>query len=205
MLNPSLSNFRIEFSDDFFPTEITEKYDAFLFNKNTPFKFTKAFLYESIQNLDMPGINLNEYSVNGLSNLGLNPRDSGGFPHTTVNRQFPGTDAMNAIVDSTKVTITFRNSIINWMYMYEMFYSYYKRSRSIKDFKIFVIMLDSGEIPMIKFSLSDCYVSSLPGLSFAYNAAFNESKTFDVGFTFNKFDVEFIIPNFNVTKLIFGN
>lgn len=200
MLNPSLNNFRIEFSDNFFPIELTQKYDDFLFNKNAPFKLIKSHLYESIQNLDMPGINLNEITTTGLNNLGLNP-NFGDFPHVSVNRQFPGSEPMNAVVDMTKANITFRNSIINWMYIYEMFYSYYKRSRSVSDFQIFVIMMDSSEIPMIKFTMSDCYVSTLPGLAFSYNSAFNESKTFDAGFTFNKFDIDFLIPSFNLTKL----
>jgi len=200
MLNPSLTNFRIEFSDSFFPKELTEKYDTFLFHKNTPFKLIKNHLYESIQNLEMPGISLNELSVTALPNLGFNPA-LGNFPIPTVNRNYPGTESLNAVVDSTKVTITFKNTIINWMYIYEIFYSYYKRSRSISDFQITLIMMDSAEIPMIKFTVSDCYVSTLPGLSFAYNSSFNESKTFDTSFTFNKFDVEFMIPDFNITKI----
>ena len=201
MLNPSLSNFRIEFSDDFFPKEITMKYDEFLFHKNSPFKLIKTQIYESIQQLTLPGISINTVSATGLENLGLNPRSSNSFPETTVNRQYPGTDPLNNVIDSTVVTISFRNSIINWMYIYEVFYSYYKRKRSITDFQIILIMMDSAEIPMIRFKLSDCFVSTLPGLDFAFNASFNESKTFDAGFTFNKFDVDFLIPGFNLTKM----
>ena len=161
MLNPSLSNFRIEFSDNFFPYEVTKKYDDFLFNKNSPFKLIKTHVYESIQQLNLPGINVNTVSATALMNLGLNPRDGNGFPNTTVNRQYVGTDPLNTVVDSTVATITFRNSIINWMYVYEIFYSYYKRTRSISDFQITLIMMDSAEIPMMKFKLSDCFPISI--------------------------------------------
>ena len=71
----------------------------------------------------------------------------------------------------------------------------------MNDFWITLTLDDSAENPMIRFRLSDCFISTIPGLSFAYNQNFNESKTFEIGFTFNKFDVEFIIPDFNITKL----
>ncbi len=200
MINPVLSNFQIVFGDSFFPKDVTKKYDNFLFHKNYPFKTLEAYLYETIQNIDMPGINLSQIVIQGLSNLGQNP-DINNFPHTSVNRQFPGTSNQNDIVDGTAVNVTFRNTILNWMYCYEVLYRYYSRTRSIKDFQIMLIMKDSSELPMIKFTLSDCYISTMPGLSFSYNQAFNESKTFDIGFTFNKFDVEFLIPDFNISEI----
>lgn len=213
MLNPSLSNFRISFSPEAFPKDITEKYDNFLFQQNTPFKTIQSHVLESIQNLSMPGINLNTITVAGLNNLGKNAwgpdngnnklggepgfYDKNGFPHSTVNTTYPGTAPMNEIVDSIAATITFRNSIINWMYFYELFYDYYKRSRSVKEFSLIVDMMDSARIPMIRFKLGYCFIATIPGLEFAANQSFNETKTFDCGFTFNKFDVEFLIPGFN--------
>ena len=200
MINPVLSNFQIQFSDDFFPQSITDKYDKFLFHKNYPFKSLVSYFYETMQNLDIPGINLNTLAIQGLNNLGQNP-DIANFPHSTVNRHYPGTAPINEIVDSVTVNLTFRNTLINWMYCYEVLHRYYSRTRTIKDFKIFLIMKDSAEIPMIKFTLSDCFISTMPGLSFSYNQSFNESKTFDIGFTFNKFDVDFIIPEFNLKSV----
>jgi hypothetical protein len=200
MINPVLSNFEIILSDSFFPKAVTEKYDNFLFTKNYPLKTLESYLYETIQNLDMPGINLSTITETGLQNLGKNPSVDN-FPQVTVNRHYAGTAPMNEIIDGTTVNLTFRNTLLNWMYCYEVLYRYYSRTRSIKDFGIILKMKDSAEIPIIKFTLSDCFISTMPGLSFSYNQSFNESKTFDIGLTFNKFDVAFLLPDFSLTNI----
>lgn len=204
MLNPVLNNFRVDFGDNFFPDFITKKYDTFLFHKNTPFKSIRSHFYESIQQVNMPGLNLQTMTVPGMENTGRNPRNPNnpnGFPHTTNNRHYPGTQPFNEIVDGIVFNITMRNSILNWMYCYEVLYRYYKRTRDISEFQIMLTMMDSAEIPMIRFKLSDCFVSIMPGLEFAYNQSFSESKTFDCGFTFNEFDVEFLVPNFDLREI----
>lgn len=197
MINPVLSNFEIVLSDHFFPKEITEKYDDFLFNRNYPFKNLESYLYETIQNLDMPGINLQTIAATALNNFGEIP---GG--QSTVNRQYRGTANQNEIVDGTVVNLTFRNTLLNWMYCYEVLYNYYQRKTNLKDFGIYLTMKDSAEIPMLRFSLTDCFISQMPGLSFSYNQAFNESKTFDIGLTFNSFNVNFLLPEFSLTKKV---
>jgi hypothetical protein len=213
MLNPSLANFKVAFSSNTFPKKLTEKYDKFLFQKNTPFKNIQDYLLESIQTVVIPGINLNTVTVAGLQNLGKNswtnggnnpfgqPTGADGFPHSTVNAIYPGTAPLNEVVDSTILTITFRNSIINWMYIYELFFSYYKRTRDIKEFSIYLDMLDSAKVPMIRFSMSYCFVATIPGLEFSFANQFNEAKTFDASFVFNKFDVNFLVPEFNQTTV----
>ena len=200
MINPVLSNFRLDFSDDFFPIEITKKYDDFLFHKNSPFKSLRSHFYESIQTFVMPGINLNTISAIGLSNLGKNPQ-VGDFPHTTINRHYPGTAPQNEIIDGIVFNVTFRNTILNWMYCYEILYSYYKRSRSVDQFQIIITMMDGSEVPMIRFKLGACFASTMPGLEFSFNQSFSESKTFDCGFTFNTLDVDFLVPNFDLKQL----
>jgi hypothetical protein len=200
MINPVLSNFRIDFDDAFFPLDITKKYDDFLFHKNTPFKSLRSHLYESIQTFNIPGINLNTITAQGLQNLGLNPK-KGDWPHSTVNRHFAGTAPMNEIFDGILFNVTFRNTILNWMYLYEILFRYYKRSRDVDQFGILITMMDSAEVPMIRFKLGDCFISTIVGLEFSFNQSFSESKTFDCGFTFNTLDVEFLVPNFDLKSL----
>ena len=199
MINPVLSNFRVEFGENFFPDIATKKYDNFLFHKNYPFKTLRDYFYETIQEISIPGINLNTIAAVGLNNVGNFGND---FNASTVNKNYPGTSPINEIVDGITINITFRNTILNWMYCYEILYRYYNRNRTIKDFYIQLIMKDSAEIDMINFTLSDCFISTMPGLSFSYIQSFSESLTFDVSFTFNKFDVKFLIPEFNSKKVI---
>jgi hypothetical protein len=205
MINPVLTNTKIHFSDDLFPEEFIKKYNDFLFHKNYPLKNIGAVIYESIQNIEIAGINLNPLIVQSINNTrgsSLN-KSSNGFPHTTINRGYPGTDPINNIIDNQVLTITMRNNLLNWMYFYEVCHGYYKRTRNIDLFDIIITALDSAEIPMINFRLKNCFVQTLPGLSFSFNSAFNETKTIDVGIFFNEFNVEFLIPSFNLEKINF--
>ncbi len=203
MLNPTMSNFQVQLGKNFFPPEIIEKYDAWLYNRNYPLKSIEAYIHETIQSVEIPGEQFQTLLVEGLSNLrGTNFKTPAlnrpeGFPHPTVNRVYPGTAAYNDIIDSITINMTFKNTILNWIYIFEWLYKYYKRTRTVNEFGFHLIMLDSARIPMIDFNIGDSYVSGMPGLQFSYNESFSESVTFDVTFTFNKFDVELIVPGFN--------
>jgi hypothetical protein len=205
MLDPVLSNFRLDFGDPFFPVELTGKYDNYLFNRNYPLKTLRGYFHETIQEFSTPGIDLNELVVNGFNNIGkLRPSGWGGsddMPNVTQNRSYPGTSPDNEIINPLKLTVTFRNTVLNYMYCYEVFHKYYKRKREITDFYITAVMMDSAEVPMFRFKFSDAYVASVPGLTFSYTGAFNESKTFDCTFTFNGFDVDLIIPDMAVNNI----
>lgn len=201
MLNPVLSNFRTEFSANFFPEDVVKKYDGFLFHKNSPLKTIEAHLLESIQQTSLPGLALQTVNIAGMNNTGSAKKNYTVFNHNTINKQYPGTAPLNEVYDSTVINISFKNTILNWMYIYEIMFSFYKRKRDIKDFQIILVMMDSAEIPMIKFTLSDCFISTIPGLTFAYNESFSETKSFDCGFAFNKFDVDFIVPNFDLKQI----
>lgn len=199
MINPVLSNFRLDFSDNFFPVTMTQKYDDFLFHKNYPFKTLKSYFYETIQSIDIPGIDLSVLSVNGMNNIG---NSSGvGNDNPITNTPFLGNLPDNEITDNIKVVVSFRNTLINWMYCFEMLHNYNARIRFVKDFFITLTMKDSAEIPMIQFQFTDCFITTCPGMTFAYNTAFNDSKTFDISFVFKRFSTKFIFPNFNVSKV----
>lgn len=212
ILNPSTDKFRIEFSQGFYPENLTKKYDNYLFHLNSPFKSLQAHLIESIQSLTVPGINLNTISALGMPNLGSgkasqvnnligNKNTGRQFPHTNVARYYPGTASQNEVIDGNQVNITFRNTIINWCYLYEVLYSFYKRSRDISDFYMTLTMLDTSEVPMLRFKFGDCFIAQLPGLEFSYNQAFRDARTIDAGLVFNRLDIDFLIPSFNLQEI----
>lgn len=199
MLNPILSNFRTDFGDSFFPEAVTQKYDDFLIYKNSPLKSIAQVLYESIQEVNIPGINLQTIAVNNLPNLSKYKKDKLNEQVVTT-KYFPGTAGLNEVVDGTTVTITFRNTILNWMYCYEMLREYYKRDRNVEDFYIQLILKDSAGIDMIKYTFNECFASGIPGLTFSTNTSFLETKTFECTFTFSRMKTEFIIPTFDIKK-----
>ena len=215
MISPVLSNFIVQFGENFFPLSITEKYDKFLYARNYPLKDMRSYLHETIQIVSIPGEQLNILTMSGLNNTRLsgkpgkslydlgNALDNGTdvFTPPVTTRQYAGNDPQSDLLESLTLTVTFKNSVLNWLYMFEWFYKYYKRNRGVSEFDMNLIMMDSAQIPIIKFYLSDIFVSKTPGLEFAYNASFNESKTFDLDITFNKFDIEVIIPGYDTEIL----
>ena len=219
MLNPVLSNTIVEFGNNFFPEELTKKYDMFLYQMNYPLKNLRAYIHETIQNVSIPGLQLSTIDVQGLNNhqqsgnAGVRFRekpliqhsdDMGNrlhypenYPQSTTSRTYPGSASYTSVVDSVNMTITFKNSILNWLYIFEWLYKYYRRNRTTHEFDLDINMLDSAEVPMLRFHIEDSFVSQLPPLEFAYNGSFSETKTFDMTMVFNRFNVEATIPGFN--------
>lgn len=205
MLNPSLQNVEIQFSDNFFPKELTQKYDDFLFQMNHPFKTLRDNFMESIQMLTIPGLSISPLIIQGLDNTGRDPRNSNlnpvGFPHATQNRAYEGNEPWWNVIESSVINISLRNNILNYMYCYEMLYSRYKREFRTEQFNVYLILKDSAEIPMMRFSAIDCFLTQVPAMEFSFMSSFGESKSFDIGIQFNKLDVDFNIPDFDVKKI----
>lgn len=198
MLNPSLQNFRVTFGENFFSSGVIEKYDDYLFHQNTPFNTMKACFHESIQSLNIPGLNISPLIIQGLNNTGNNPyADGQSFQAATTSVAYAGSDSWWNVLETTVLTVTFRNNILNWMLCYENMYKYYLRQRTVSEFTIILDMMDSAEIPIIRIIAKDCFVANMPGMEWSNAQAFNESKTFDVGFQFNDLDVQFNVPDWN--------
>lgn len=201
MLNALIDKYIIEFSNEFFDTNYAKKYTNFLYNLNTPIKDLQTHFYESFQGITIPGLTVQPTVVSNLNNLN-NVNFGNGKPNnmteTSIDRQYIGNLPFNQILNSNNITINCRNTYINWMYSYEFFRDYFDRKRTVKDFKTTITVYDAGNIPMLMFIFSDCFINSLPDLEFLTNQAIREPRNFDLGLIFNKFDVKFLIPNFDV-------
>lgn len=199
MLNALIDKYIIEISDEFFNTEYAKKYTNFLYNMNGPIKDLQTHFYESFQSVVIPGITVSPTTVTGLNNLAnvnFGGTAPGNMTETSVDRQYIGNTPFNQILNSNIITINCRSTYINWFYSYEYFRDYFARNRKVKDFKITITVYDAGNIPMLMFIFSDCFINSLPDLEFITNQAIREPRNFDIGFVFNKFDVKFLIPKF---------
>lgn len=205
MLNPSLQNIEIQFSSDFFPQELTQKYDDFLFQMNHPFKTLQSNFMESIQQVNIPGLNISPLIIQSMDNTGVDPRNPAlnqiGFPHATQNRAYEGNEPWWNILEGTIINVTLRNNILNYMYCYEMLYNRYRRQNRVNQFNMYLILKDSAEIPMMRFSAMDCFLVQIPTMEFSFMSSFGESKSFDIGIQFNKLDVDFNIPDFKQNKI----
>lgn len=201
MLNPILSNFRTDFGDSFFPKSVTEKYSKFLQYKKSPLKHIEQVIYESIQEISVPGYSLQTIAATNLPNLNNFGNNKKLSEQVVTTKYYPGTSSGNETRDNITVNVVFRNNIINWMYCYEILRNYYRRSRTVEDFYIQLVMMDSAGLEMFKFTFLDCFVSAIPGLTFSTNSSFLETKTFDCTFTFSRMKVDFCIPTFDMQDL----
>ena len=199
MLNPITDKFIVEFSQNFFPGEITEDFDKYLFHLNGPLKSLQEHLLESIQTVTIPGLNLQIVTVGGLPNTGVNGTPGNQPPTTTI--QFPGNAPLSEIYESNIITLNCRNTVINWMYFYKILRGYYDNKRSVSLFNIAITVMDAAEIPMMMFLFTDCFLTNMPGLEFSSNGSFGESKTIEAGFAFNRMDVKFILPQFKTIEI----
>lgn len=189
LLNPSTSNFYITFTKNFFSDEIDAKYNDFLFHMNSPMKDIIALIIESIQQIEIPGDDMETITASNLG--GIN-----GHQYTTS-----GNANQTAILDSTIINITSRNILINYMRLLEFKNAYYARDRKVGMFDFTVTFCDSADVPLMSFMFLDCFIRAMPGLTFAYNSEFNESKTFDWKLQFSRFTPTFIIPDFKKNNL----
>lgn len=196
MLNYSLSKVTIFFSSEFFPSCQIEKYEDWLKHINYPFKHLEDFIIESIQNIQIPGINVPSLTLQNMPNGGKFGFHRGDEHPTTMNRTFEASEPWFNSIEGNTITLTCRNQLLNWMYFYEMMYNRYKRNNRVEQFYTIITLYDVAEIPMIRLKFSDSWVKSLPPLDLSFNSAFNDSKTFDVVIEFNDFDVDFAIPEF---------
>lgn len=199
MLNPVLSNIKIDIGENFFDPKISKKYDEFLHKSNYPLKNVNRYFHETIQNIEVPGFDFQTLQINDLNNIRGNYPGSPNFDNPVTQRTYPGHNPYNEVLTTLTGRITLKNSILNWLFCFEWMYLYYKRTREVHEFNIILDMLDSAELSVMRFHFKDCFFNSLPELEFAFNGSFSETKTFDVGFVFNQLDIEMSILDFNTT------
>lgn len=201
MLNPVLSNVKIQFGESFFPDNIAKKYDEFLYNSSYPLPTIRQYFHETIQSFTLPGIGYDNLQITDLPNVRNNEIGGDGFFHPVTQASYPGHIPQDQVFSSIDINITFKNTILNWLYLYECMDSYYKRRRTMKEFDLSIVMMDSAERPMILYHATNCYSFNIPELEFAYNLSFSESKTFDTTIRFNQMTVKMILPDFDMTTL----
>lgn len=202
MLNPNLDNFDVKFSTEMFPKNVSEPYDRFLHQFNSPVKNIIDAVHESIVDISIPGLNIPEITIAGLNNTG--PRGINSqtlIEANTKNIDYISNVPFDEVIDSKLVNINFRNTIINWMYFNHMFRLMFNRNKDVKEFRITLTMKDPGDIPMIVFIFDNCIIKSFPELTFSHSLSINEAANIQVGFRFNNLSYKFILPNFDMEPI----
>ena len=199
LLNPATDKFKVAFLGLFDDKNVTEKYDKYLYTRNHPLKTIEEAITETIVGVNTPGVNLQTTTITGMPNVGSSR------PATPSSTQMlvPANTSLAEMFESQVLTIQMRNNILNYLFFYEAFYANYlpENSDEYLFFTVVVDILDSAEIPMMRFKFGNCFITTMGGMELFTNNGFREAKTLDLGITFNTMDVEIIIPGFKTKTM----
>lgn len=197
-LSPRYDLIRFHLPKSFIPKEVEEKYTSIL-NKEA-YTITSAidYLNESIQGVNMPGINgltvtQVQHGSNGIVRQdGINGRIDVEPSHELT---YIGADnPLEKIDKEFKVTFRANQGLLNYFMLYETaFYYACKEYRWDCEPVMYIEILneDGTAISMVKFI--DVYMEGIEGLDFNYSKIEREANTFDVTFKFNNIDFEYLI------------
>ena len=194
LLNPNLDNFRVEFSGNFYPDELTEPFDKFLKQFNGVIKTLPNLVHESIKGFTTPGLTLPEFTVPGMNN---NASGNDQTSPNTISIDYISNVPFDEVIEGKLLTITMTNNLWNWVYANQMFRGMFNRNTSLKEFSVYATMYDAGQVPIFRFEFDNCIIKSLPPLTFDHASKITESLTFDLGIRFNNFGYRFMLPEFN--------
>ena len=194
-LTPRFDLFEFRFPKDFFPQEVYDKYYR-LINENQAVIFDPVNLVnESIQGITIPGINdivepQPQTSTNSIQ------RDSRHINREPKHDNFYDGPSNPLDLMDKDFTVTFRQNqgLLNYFIMYEtLFHHLYKPILYDKGNDVWTIRIlnEQGRV-YSNIMLYQPRIMGIDGLDFSYSKSERTSETFDVKFSFNNLDFDFI-------------
>lgn len=194
-LTPRFDLFEFRFPKDFFPQEVYDKYYK-LINENQAVIFDPVNLVnESIQGITIPGINdivepQPQTSTNSIK------RDSRHINRESKHDNFYDGPSNPLDLMDKDFTVTFRQNqgLLNYFIMYETLFHYlckpilYNKGNDVWTIRI---LNEQGRV-YSNIMLYQPRIMGIDGLDFSYSKSERTSETFDVKFSFNNLDFDFI-------------
>ena len=199
-LSPRYDLVRFHLPKTFLPPEIEQKYTAIL-NKDAYTTTTAIdYLNESIQAVNMPGINglttvQVQHGFNGIEKTEsrLNVEASHEITYMTVG------NPLEKIDKEFKVTFRSNNGLLNYFMLYETAFWYACREKDWDcEDAMYIELLNEDGTVLSRVTYMQVHLEGIEGLEFNYTKIDRESNTFDVTFKFNNIDFEYMInENYN--------
>lgn len=200
-LPPRFDLFEFSLPKDFLPEEIAAKYQLFL-NKNAAVITTPIdYLNESITGISLPGlrdlvIQQPQVSFNDITQHNKTTNSLGRIniePHHDNTYKTPA-NILSNIDKELKVSFRLNQGLLNYFMMYETTLYHMCKPIDYKDgmevFQIFV-MNEEG-VPMSKIVMEQMLVTGIDGLEFNYSKFERAAEEFEVTFSFNNINFQFI-------------
>lgn len=193
-LSPRYDLFRFAFPKDFLPEEILDKYQKILDKNPGVLNNPIDYLNESIQGVSFPGItDINIVQQQRSSNKIL--RNSGKFsmePKTDIT--YTGSyNPLDKIDKKFKVSFRLNQGMYNYFMLYEtIFYRFCKEYSKRPDDVLYIELLDENGTIISRIKFFDVYINGIDGIDMNYNKLEREVSTFEVEFSFNNIDFEYV-------------
>jgi len=194
-LTPRFDLFEFRFPKDFFPQEVYDKYYR-LINENQAVIFDPVNLVnESIQGITIPGINdivepQPQTSTNSIK------RDSRHINREPKHDNFYDGPSNPLDLMDKDFTVTFRQNqgLLNYFIMYETLFHHlckpilYNKGNDVWTIRI---LNEQGRV-YSNIMLYQPRIMGIDGLDFSYSKSERTSESFNVKFSFNNLDFDFI-------------
>lgn len=198
-LSPRFDQFRFMIPKEYIPKEVRDKYDAIIANNANVFGNSIDYLNESIKGVTLPGIEnlIVEQPQVSHNSMVPNSRLAGKINTEPAHRNVTlSSENILAKVGNT-FTVTFRQNqgLYNYFMLYEsIFHRYVKPELYHHNVnELFeVVFLDEHSLPTSRMMLFQPEFNGIDGLEFSYDKVERQADSFNVTFTFNDIDFDFI-------------
>lgn len=198
-LSPRYDLMRFHLPKDFLPTEVEEKYTAFLNNDSYTLTTAIDYLNESIQGITMPGISGLTMTQQQHGSNGIIRKDYGNNKKINVDTSheityFGTGNPLEKIEKEFKLTFRTNQGLLNYFMLYETAFHYACREYN-KDCEpcLYIELMSEDGTVIAKVTFIDVHMDGIEGLDFNYSKIEREANTFDVTFKFNNIDFEYLI------------
>ena len=197
-LSPRYDLFRFHLPKTFIPPDVEAKYTKLLNSDSYTMTSSIDFLNESIQGVNMPGLNgltitQQQHGSNGII------RTDGSVKRINVEASHDITylgigNPLEKIDKEFKVTFRANQGLLNYFMLYETAFYYACREYTWKEEPVmFIELLSETGNAIAKIKFIDVHMEGIEGIDFNYSKIEREANTFDVTFKFNSIDFEYLI------------
>lgn len=197
-LPPRFDQFRFMIPKEFIPEVIRNKYDEIIAKNSNVFTNSMDYLNESIRGIQLPGIEniIVEQQQVSHNRMKQNPtKGKINIEPAHANSTLISGNILSKIANIFTVTFRQNQGLFNYFMLYETIFWRFCRPElyGSKDSDVFdITFLDENALPTSRMMLMQPEFNGIAGLDFSYDKVSREADTFEVTFTFNNIQFDFI-------------
>jgi hypothetical protein len=181
------SSFIFNLPSDFLKPEVIESYTPILDKNWIQYENVLDYLNSTIISVNFPGISINTPSQNLIRGK--------------TRAYKPSINIQDIVTHDISVKFESVDSDLNYWLIFDMFSKHYLDVDNLYVNPFTITALDIHRDGIYRISFTEIILKSLGGNNFDYSQQKVTSKTFELGFSFNFYDIEFLLDNHKVLEL----